>query len=284
MAPVQTLMAMVLAVGDMHLDLTTESTVSWSRHTAEEIREKGAADGSILVLPVGSMEQHGKHLPVATDSILVTEIAALGADRVVEDVPILILPPFWSGYSPHHLSFGGTVSLEFDDMRETIEDIAESALTNGFDALLLLNGHGGNSSLINGLVSTIGTSHPDVEVLGLTYFQLASIFIDEIRESPPGGMGHGGEFETSLMLHLHEDLVRTDHLDGTDLDETYDNSLDDMFEGGPLAVYRGFEEYSETGAIGSPELATAEKGQEIYERLGDELESILRQIHEQTRS
>lgn len=265
----------------MRSDLIPTTPGNWSAHTAPEIRELASEDGSILVVPIGSIEQHGQHLPVATDSLLVSAVAQLGVERVHEDVPILNLPTFWSGYSPHHLSFGGTVSLEFEHMQRALEDVADSALSNGFDAVLLLNGHGGNAALVDGAVSTIGTDHPEAEVLGLTYFTLAESFIDDIRDSDPGGMGHGGEFETSLMLHLYEELVRTDELEGTPMDEPYDHALDDMFAGGPLGVYRDFEEYSETGAIGDPELASAAKGEQIYEQLGNELEEILRQIHDQ---
>ncbi|WP_225935487.1 creatininase family protein [Halobaculum magnesiiphilum] len=265
----------------MRPDLMTTAPGDWSARTAPEIRELARTDGSVLIVPIGSIEQHGRHLPVATDSLLVSAVAQFGVERVREEVPVLTLPTFWSGYSPHHLSFGGTVSLEFEHMQHALEDVVDSALSNGFDAVLLLNGHGGNAALVDGTVSTVGTEHPSAEVLGLTYFQLAESFIDEIRESDPGGMGHGGEFETSLMMYLHEDLVRTDELDGTPMDEPYDKALDDMFAGGPLGVYRSFEEYSETGAIGNPGLATPEKGQRMYERLGDELEAVLRQIHDQ---
>ncbi|WP_137290630.1 creatininase family protein [Natronorubrum halophilum] len=259
------------------------NSVSWGNHTADEIGEIGDRNGSILVVPVGSVEQHGNHLPVATDSILVEAVAVLGAERVTDDVPILTLPTFWSGFSPHHLHFGGTVSLEFEHMLGAIEDVADTALENGFDALVLLNGHGGNMSLIDSAVSTIGVDHDDVEVLGLTYFQLASGFIDEIRESDIGGMAHGGEFETSLMLHLCQELVDVDRLDGTYMDEPYDLGTKDLVEGGPLAVYRGFEEYSANGAIGDPGLASAGKGEQIFELLGDELESLLRDVHDRNR-
>ncbi|WP_313693471.1 creatininase family protein [Halorarum halobium] len=268
----------------MEPDVTATGRTAWGSHTAGEIREIASRDGSVLVVPVGSMEQHGEHLPVSTDSVLVAEIAALGAERVADDVPILVLPPLWSGYSPHHLSFGGTVSLEFDHMHRVLEDVATTALENGFDALLLLNGHGGNVSLLNGAVSTIGTAQPDVEVLGLTYFRLAAEFVGEIRDSELGGMGHGGEFETSLMLYLREELVGDGDRPATEMDEPYETGISDMFEGGPLAVYRGFEEYSASGAIGRPDLASAEKGERLYDRLGDELESVLRDVHDRNRS
>ena len=257
---------------------------AWAGRTAPEVREIAGRDGSVLVVPVGSIEQHGNHLPVATDTILVDAVANLGAERVHGDVPLLVTPPVWSGYSPHHMPFGGTITLEYDDLLDTLEDIADAALDNGFDALLLVNGHGGNASLISSAVSTIGVDHPEVDVLGVTYFQLAEAFIDGIRESEVGGMSHGGEFETSLMLHLRPDLVREDRLEGTYHEESYDRSLDDMFQGGPLGVYRSFDEYSETGAIGDPHLASAEKGERIYDLLGDEVEAILRQIHDETKS
>jgi creatinine amidohydrolase len=256
---------------------------SWADRTYEEVRTVAEQDGSILVVPVGSVEQHGHHMPVGTDSILVDAIAKLGTRRVSDSVPILKTPPVWSGFSPHHMAFGGTITLDFDTCLTVLEQVADSALDNGFDALLLLNGHGGNKPLITAAVSTIGDKHGDVEVLGLTYFELASSFIDDVRDSELGGMAHGGEFETSLMLHLQPELVDMEQSDAEILDEHYDRSLEDLVEGGPLAVYRGFEEYSASGAIGAPELATEGKGEEIYRKLGDELETILLDVYDQNR-
>lgn len=254
-------------------------TFDWAGRTHGEIAEVAAADGSVLVLPIGSIEQHGHHLPVATDTILVDAVARLGAERVADDVPILVGPPFWAGFSPHHLPFGGTLSLEFDTMLAAVEEVADAALENGFDALVLLNGHGGNKSLVGAATSTVGEAHPDAEVLGLTYFDLATSFADDVRDSDVGGMAHGGEFETSLMLHLRPDLVREDAMEAPDLDEPYDRGVQDLLVPGPLAVYRGFDEYSETGAIGDPTVANAETGERIYELLGDELQEVLAAVH-----
>jgi creatinine amidohydrolase len=255
----------------------------WAGKTSAEIIELARSDGSVLIVPVGSIEQHGHHLPVATDTILADAIAHVGADRIVADIPVTVTPPLWSGYSPHQLSFGGTLTVQHEHLLHTLEDVVGSALQNGFDAVLLLNGHGGNTPLINSATSTIGVDHPDVDVLGATYFELAAPFIDDVRESEVGGCAHGGEFETSLMLHLRRDLVREDRIEGEPLVEPYTHSLKDMFAGGPLGVYRPFDEYSENGAIGVPELATAEKGEELYTRLGDELAGILRELHTESR-
>lgn len=266
----------------MGFDTIGSDAVGWAGKTYNDIQTVAEQNGSVLVVPIGSIEQHGHHLPVATDTVLADAIAHLGAKRVEDEVPILVTPPFWSGFSPHHMSFGGTITLDFDSMLNALENIADSALENGFDALLLLNGHGGNQSLVSAATSTIGGDHPDVEILGLTYFKLASQFIDEIRDSDSGGMSHGGEFETSLMMHLRPELVDEDAIEAPMLDEPYELGTQDLVEGGLLSVYREFKEYSpDTGAIGAPELASAEKGEEIHRLLGDEMESALLDIYEQ---
>ena len=131
-------------------------------------------------------------------------------------------------------------------------------------------------------MSSLGDRHPEAEVTGITYFELAASFIDDVRESETGGMAHAGEFETSLMLHLHPDLVGDDRA-ATTWETAYDEAPKDMFEGGPLATYRTFDEYSASGAVGAPELAAAEKGEEIFARLGDELEALLETVHAECR-
>ncbi|WP_049972685.1 creatininase family protein [Haladaptatus cibarius] len=259
------------------------SSVAWATKTRREIRDTGTADGSVVVVPVGSVEQHGHHLPVATDTLLADAVSHLGAERVADDVPLLVTPPIWSGFSPHHTSLGGTMTLELEHLLALLEDVADTALENGFDGICFVNGHGGNASVIDNVVSTVGKSNPEVEVTGLTYFQLADSFIDEIRESDVGGMAHGGEFETSLMLHLHAEFVTMDDADAEYLDEPYERGTQDLLVGGALSIYREFEEYSASGAIGDPSLASAAKGEELFDRLGDELADVLRSVSEQAR-
>jgi creatinine amidohydrolase len=262
--------------------MVTEITAeSWAGKPYREIREIAGEAGSIAVVPVGSVEQHGHHMPVATDTILVDAMAREGAERVAEDVPILVTPPVWTGNSPHHMPFGGTISIGVHGLLDVLENVADSVLDNGFDAVFFLNGHGGNISTIGDAVSTVGDAHPEAEILGLTYFQLAGEFVREIRESEPGGMGHAGEFETSLMLHLQPDLVDEEAMEGTYREQIYEKGGTDLIEGGPLSVYRTFDEYSESGAIGDPRLATAEKGERLFDRLGEEVADVLVEIHEE---
>lgn len=256
---------------------------SWAAHSYEDIKAIGEKDGSILIIPVGSIEQHGPHLSVATDIICADGLARTAAEEV-DDVPVLVTPPVWMGVSPHHLNLGGTLSLEFTTMVAMLENIMDTGLDNGFDAVLLINGHGGNRSALGGATKTVGPRHhPDVEVLSVTYFGMAEPIAQELRDSDVGGMNHGGELETSLMMHLRPDLVNEDRIDARYLDEPYSHAYDGMFEKGSLSVYRSEEEYSETGAVGAPEHASAEKGEAIFEFLVSEFVSMTEEINEHNR-
>ena len=126
---------------------------TWLTKPYGEVVDLAAQDGSILLVPVGSLEQHGRHLPTGTDTFLATAAARAGAERVESTIPVLRTPPVWTGYSPHHLPFGGTITVEHDTFIDTITEIVASAADNGFDAIVLVNGHGGNKSLLSAAIS-----------------------------------------------------------------------------------------------------------------------------------
>lgn len=252
-------------------------SIGWSYRSANEIRQIADSDGSVLVVPVGSVEQHGVHLPVATDSLLAEAVATGAAERASEDVPVLVAPTVWSGYSPHHRSLGGTLTTGFSTLLEFLRGTLETAVDDGFDALLLVNGHGGNRSLVGALTSELGRRDPSRQFLSLTYFDVVDDLVDEVRDSDPGGMAHGGEFETSLMMHLHEDLVDEAAV-AERLDEPYSLGDRDLVEPGPLSVYRPFEYYSDSGAIGDPGEASASKGETLYQGIVKELGDLVVEI------
>lgn len=267
----------------MVFDTGNSEVRSWTDLTYKEIVETAEKDGSILMLPVASLEQHGPHLPTATDTVLATAIAHRGAEMAA-DLPVVVLPPIWTGYSPHHMEFGGTITIQFQHMFALLHDIADSALENGFDALLILNGHGGNGPVVSSVVNTVGVNHPDVDVLGLTYWLLAeATFNDELRDTAIGGASHGGEFETSLMLYLRPELVREEELQAEYYEQPYDLATQDMMVRGYLSYYRPWGFYSDSGVGGDPTAATAKKGEELYDALGEGLRKLLTEIHQRTR-
>jgi len=265
----------------MVYDTIGASPVAWAGKPYPAVRSVAERDGSVAVVPVGSLEQHGHHLPTATDTILADAVATTAAERVADGIPILVTPPLWTGHSPHHTPFGGTVTLDGDRLLALLEDVAGSVLDEGFDGLLLLNGHGGNGALVSSATSAIGSTHRDAEILGVTYFDLGADRIGEIRESDRGGAGHAGEIETSMISHLRPDLVDMDAAEGRPWESPYDRTRDDLSHPGPLAAYADFDAFSDTGAVGAPELATAEKGERFFEVFVDEVGDVLERLHEQ---
>jgi len=259
--------------------MTHTSPVSWAAKPYPEIRETAQQDNSICIVPIGSLEQHGYHLPTGTDTILVDAVATRGAERVADEVPVLLTPPLWVGYSPHHTPFGGTVTGEFDTLHDQIQQVADSALANGFDTLLFLNGHGGNGPLVSAATATVGEAHPDAEILGLTYFELGAYFAEEVRDSDLGGMAHGGELETSMLLHLHPELVDEERIEATEWETEYEQAPSDLLGSGPLSVTLDVETWSDSGAMGDVSAVSAAKGERFLDGFVDELEALLRDIH-----
>ncbi|WP_436348572.1 creatininase family protein [Natronorubrum sp. FCH18a] len=256
---------------------------TWLTKPYAEIVDIAGRNGSILMVPVGSLEQHGRHLPTGTDTILATAAARAGTDRLDDDVPVLLAPPIWAGYSPHHLPFGGTITVEHDTFIDTITDIVDSAANSGFDAVTFVNGHGGNKSLLSTAVSVAGGEHPEMELSTFLYLDLLGSDVEDIKQSDVPGV-HGGELETSLMLSIRPDLVDEDSVSTTPQHEPYDRAGADLLNGGPVTVYRSFDEYTETGTLGEPAAASAATGERTLELVGEEIATVLESIHEHVRT
>ena len=119
-------------------------TVRWDHLPAPAIREIAARPGALAVLPVGSLEQHGPHLPTITDTVSAHETSVAAAEIAAKEIPVVVLPGLWTGMSEHHLPFGGTISLNFAEFSGVIRGIVRSLRAEGFGRLLIVNGHGGN--------------------------------------------------------------------------------------------------------------------------------------------
>ena len=271
------------------------SEVEWAGRTYAEINEVAERDGSVLVVPMGSLEQHGRHMPVMTDVYLATAVGTAAAEAVASEVPVMVTPPMWVGYSPYHLYWGGTLTGEFLHLLQGLQDVAFSGIDAGFDAVFFVNGHGGNDPLKSVAVQTVAAAaESPVEVLGVTYYYLAEPIIHDLRDSEMGGMSHAGEFETSLMMYLRPELVHEAEMEVNVRGERkggYDHAFQDFFEdeggagrGNPLAVSASEGTKARTsGVTGDPTVATAAKGEIIFEFVRDELADLLRDVHANNR-
>jgi creatinine amidohydrolase len=224
-----------------------------------------ALSDRIFVVPLGSLEQHGKHLPVFTDSMIVGHVAErveeLCSDRIV------LLPVQWLGHSPHHRRFG-CVSLDLMPYVEMIRGMCRSLVAIGARRILLLNGHGGNDIPCKAALRELKSefeSLKDLYIVYATYWNLAAAEFTAIRESPLGGMGHACEMETSILLAKHPDMVDTSKAAHGGPSEERGYKTIDMLKSEPYTIIVEFDEFSETGVIGSPEFATPEKGGRFLE-------------------
>jgi creatinine amidohydrolase len=172
--------------------------------------ESGERAGeALLVVPIGATEQHGPHLPLGTDFLIVEHIARAAATSVRVDsrLDVIVAPTLPFGSSHHHLPFGGTMSLATERYYGTMRDVAASLVHSGFRRMFLLNGHGGNHELMQLVVRDLALEHP-VNLAAASYWDLArealrAAGLDQIGHLP----GHAGVFETSLMLALRPELV-----------------------------------------------------------------------------
>jgi creatinine amidohydrolase len=235
----------------------------------------GSMASRICVLPLGSLEQHGCHLPLVTDTVIVSEIAARIERAAPDDV--VLAPTLWTGHSPHHEHFG-SVSLDVRPYMDLVGSVCRSLVRMGARRILLLNGHGGNDVPVKAALREIKTEFremPDLYVVYAAYWALAAEAFSRIRRSPPGGMGHACEMETSVMLSIHPEAVDMQAaVDGGPANEGKYRRLD-MLHAQPYYVVNEFHELSASGTIGQPRFASAEQGEKFLDAaVGAALELI----------
>ena len=223
----------------------------------------------LVLFPLGSFEQHGPHLPLTTDTDIVTAIArALERKRPGR---ILCLPALWPGHSTHHLFFPGTLSVAQMPYIQLLIELCRSIVNFGARKIFLLNGHGGNDVPVRAALRELKSEFPKARFVFASYWSLAAESIRKTRRSGPGGLGHACEMETSIMLHLCPERVtlRRARRDGPRHTDPYRKT--DMQYARPVYFVNEFDEVSRTGTIGHPDLATAEKGKRFLEGIVKEV-------------
>jgi creatinine amidohydrolase len=234
-----------------------------TRHTREDLR---AAACTTAVLPVGAVEQHGRHLPFETDILLAQAMAS----RLAERLSAYLLPPLGISSSIEHRLAKGTVFIRSETLALVIRDIAACLRDSGFTRLIIANGHGGNWVL-----------KPTVRQLNRDWSDFRTILVSpdppaavarEVLEHPVSDV-HGGEAETSLMLHLYPDHVRPVAASG-----------EATFPPQGFLDYFDITDLTAFGHWGWPESATAEKGRKIFEAMVASALELIAAIEEQARA
>jgi len=241
--------------------------VRWEELTYEEIK-KLAEEGAIVVLPLGSLEIHGPHLPVGTDYLAIYKAALEAAKRE----KAVILPPLAYTYVPENRHFPGAISLSGTTMVKVLEEICDEVYRNGFKKILILNGHGGNARVLGLFLREMINKRKEYMVyVIMNPMALIRDVIEKVKETDV--YGHAGEIETSIMLYLFPNLVKMERIKGEaklGRSEVVDftNTLVDWIS------------YALEGYVGNPTKATASKGEILFNAFVKILTNIIKKIKE----
>jgi creatinine amidohydrolase len=221
----------------------------------------------VVLLPFGAVEDHGPHLPLNTDNVIVEAICLESARRAQGEM--LVMPSVAYGLDEHHMDFPGTISVDMQTLLAYLADVAISVAHHGFTHVLIVNGHGSNTAIADlaarkvvletGIVC--GALCPNAAVDPT----LAEPTLSQMRRSGPGGVAHAGEYETAMMLHLRPDLVQMDKAirEIGQLKLEYFNW--DHFEPSVLSWQDWWSRMSESGICGDPTVASAGFGHALFE-------------------
>ena len=242
--------------------------------TSPEIGEAAERD-SLILLPVGQVEEHGPHLPLECDCIIARETARAVADNMGEQLPILVMPTVWTAYSVKQVArWPGLITFrEPETMIQMIYDILESLVNNNFKRIVIVNAHGNNPAILELASRRIGSDY-DVFPAVTSVLGMSRTVGPMVRKSTMGGCGgHAGEEETALLLHLAPELVHMDCATDKDIVKYKTRFFPgDIYSEIPDRVGGLFWSTwgvisSDTGAYGDPTAATAETGKLLFEEI-----------------
>ncbi len=231
----------------------------------------------VAVLPVGAVEQHGPHLPVRVDAAINAGIVARAVDLLPADLPVLILPALPIGKSNEHLAYPGTLSLPYDLLGRLWFEVAKSAWRAGVRKLILWNSHGGQPQVMEIVCRELRVELGMFAVAASWFRTVDSSDLYSAAERRHGI--HGGESETSVMLHLHPGLVAMEHaadfVPRSVLMETTNRLLTP--EGGVGYGWQA-QDLHPAGVAGNAAAADAERGREELERAARALVSLVEEV------
>ncbi len=223
-----------------------------------------------VVIPIAALEQHGRHLPVFTDSLLLGEVVRRAHQRLADRV--LVAPLFWLGNSEHHLDFAGTMSAAPRTYLDLLKDMVRNFLFHGFQRVVLLNGHGGNIVPAQQALFELRQErrhHASELLLEATYWSLGSQPHESDAAIQQPQMGHACEWETSMVLRIRPDLVGN-----------YRDLAPVPFGRAFAPAHRAWttRDRSEPGHIGQPHLASAEKGELLFRVFSGDVVALIERV------
>lgn len=250
-------------------------------HGEQKWTDTAANVNKVIVAPLGSLEQHGHHLPLLTDTLIISEIARRAESELGEEA--LFLPALWLGASDHHRAFGGTVSAANDHYVKILEDLVESLIGAGFRKIFLLNGHGGNITPGRQAIYNVQLRHRDDKELYVAFtswWAIAAEQVAAIQGLEAKAVTHACEQETSMILRIRPELVSMERATGANITFASDFYVPDFSRPSRVDVARAFHQLSRTGAFGHPEIASVEKGEALFAAAAGEVVKFVREFRD----
>jgi creatinine amidohydrolase len=240
----------------------------WQGLRRDAIARLAAADATVVV-PTGSIEQHGDHLPLDTDSLTAQTVALRAAERVRS--PIVVAPTVWWGVSGYWMGFPGTIAISPATLETLLVEVVSAICAHGFRRVVLLNGHAGNGGALHGACIRIAAA--GIRICALNYWSLAQRDLEGLSQADRGRIGHAGEIETSLQLHLRPETVGPLPEDGAGTRMPRSVLPPDAIEAVIIPPDPAAE--SPSGVYGDPTGASAELGAAVLEVIVERLVEFL---------
>lgn len=253
----------------------TNKKILWQEMWRHEFEET-LKHNPVVLVPTGSVEQHGPHCTMDVDISGPFYMAVEVAKRV-NDFPVIVAPPVWWGFSHYNMGFPGTITLGMDTYRNLVKDILRSIYANGFRRIVVINGHGGNDAPNKSIMWEI--SQENIFIVAFSWWQAVEEEMARLSTSDGPVVGHAGEWETSLQLYLRPHMVHKESMNA-------DIPLSRTAFSPELRRFASFAERrrdtaEHTGTMGNSLAASAEKGKAIFEAAVSKLEKIVREFHDQ---
>ena len=231
---------------------------------------------TVAVIPTAAIEQHGPHLPLSTDVVLIEEFCRL-ADKSLSGIGTLVTPTIWLGYTRSNMIFPGTLTCSSQVFLAMLENVTDSLYCHGLRRFFLVNGHGWNDALVKAAANDL-LKRDGVIVAACSYWDVATEAMQGISE-PDVGVGHAGEFETACMLALRPEHVRREKIVSNSTE--WRNETARRLLNCPGAFIRGDglgDLKSEIGVYGDPSRATPEQGERLVELVAKRLAEMIRDL------
>ena len=245
--------------------------------TWPEIAEMDNKENTVIIQPIGAIEQHGPHLPIIVDAAISMGVLGKALTKLDSSIPAYSLPCLYYGKSNEHYGFPGTITLTAATLLSVIWDLADSLYCSGFRKLVLMNSHGGQPQIMEIAARDIHQKYVDFAVFPLFTWRVPHIAAELLTEQELNYGIHAGDAETSLMLSLLPQQIQMDKAVQEYPAGLPENSLLTMEGKLPFAWLT--QELSKTGVIGDATVASKEKGDRILESLGDGWVQVIKDIY-----